>query len=96
MQQALYISDRLEGHVEELRGMKAEKGISIPDSVIEKAASMVDQVKDLQQKIDEANNNICRLKYQFIGKTKQTEDSNKKDSKEEIDTHHSQEAQNQK
>jgi hypothetical protein len=30
--------------------MKAEKGINIPDNVIEKVASMVDQVKDLQQK----------------------------------------------
>jgi hypothetical protein len=45
-----------------------------------------DQVEDLKQKIDEANNNICRLKYQFMGKTKQTEDSNK-------NTHYSQEAQ---
>jgi hypothetical protein len=31
---ALDISDRLEGHVEELRDMKAEKGINIPVSVI--------------------------------------------------------------
>jgi TolA-binding protein len=52
--------------------------------VIEKVASMVDQVKDLQQKIDEANNNICRLKYQFMGKTKQTEDSNKKTTKKKL------------
>jgi hypothetical protein len=47
---ALNISDRLEGHVEELCEMKAEKGINIPVNVIEKVASMVDQVKDLQQK----------------------------------------------
>jgi hypothetical protein len=67
---ALDISDRLEGHVEELRDMKAEKGINIPVNVIEKVASMLDQVKDLQQKINEANNSICRLKYQFMGKTK--------------------------
>jgi hypothetical protein len=45
---ALDISDRLEGHVEELRDMKAEKGINIPVNVIEKVASMVDQVKYLQ------------------------------------------------
>jgi TolA-binding protein len=64
--------------------MKAEKGINIPDSVIEKVASMVDQVKDLQQKIDEANSNICRLKYQFMGKTKQTEDSNKKTTQKKL------------
>jgi hypothetical protein len=69
---ALDISDRLEGHVEELRDMKDDKGINIPDNVIEKVASMVDQVKDLHQKIHEANNNICKLKYQFMGKTKQT------------------------
>jgi hypothetical protein len=48
---ALDISDRLEGHVEELRDMKAEKGINIPVNVIKKVASMVDQVKDLQQKL---------------------------------------------
>jgi hypothetical protein len=41
---------RLEGHVEELRDMKAEKGINIPEIVIEKVASMVDQVKDLPKK----------------------------------------------
>jgi TolA-binding protein len=81
---ALDISDRLEGHVEELRGMKSKKGISIPVNVIEKVASMVDQVKDLQQKIDEANNNICRLKYQFMGKTKPAEDSNKKTTKKKL------------
>jgi hypothetical protein len=46
---ALEILDRLEGHVEELRDMKADKGINIPESVIEKVASMVDQVKDLQK-----------------------------------------------
>jgi hypothetical protein len=46
---ALDILDRLEGHVEELRDMKAERGINIPESVIEKVASMVDQVKDLQK-----------------------------------------------
>jgi hypothetical protein len=44
----------------------AEKGINIPVNVIEKVAIMVDQVKDLQQKINEANNNICRLKTQFM------------------------------
>jgi hypothetical protein len=44
---ALDISDRLEGHVEKLRDMKSEKGINIPDSVIEKVTSMVDQVKYL-------------------------------------------------
>jgi hypothetical protein len=60
---ALNILDRLEGHVNELCDTKAEKLINIRDSMIEKVASMVDQVKDLQQKIDEANNNICRLKY---------------------------------
>jgi hypothetical protein len=81
---ALNILDRLEGHVEELRDMKAEKGINIPDSVIEKVASMVDQVKDLQQKIEQANNNICILKYQFMGITKQTEDSNKKTTKKKL------------
>jgi superfamily II DNA helicase RecQ len=67
---ALDILDRLEVHVEESRDMKAEKRINIPVNVIEKVASMVDQVKDLQQKIDEANNNICRLKYQFMGEKK--------------------------
>jgi hypothetical protein len=41
-------------------------------------------VKDLQQKIEEANNNICRLKYQFMGKIKQTEDSNKKTTKKKL------------
>jgi hypothetical protein len=41
---ALDISDILEGHVEELREMKSEKGINIPDNVIEKVASRVDQV----------------------------------------------------
>jgi hypothetical protein len=81
---ALDISDRLEGHVEELRNMKAEKGINIPESVIEKVASMVDQVKDLHKKIDEANNNICRLKYEFMGEKKQTEDSNKKTTKKKL------------
>jgi TolA-binding protein len=81
---ALDISDRLEGHVEELRDMKAEKGINIPINVIEKVASMVDQVKDLQQKIDEANNNICRLEYQFMGETKQTENSNKTPTKKKL------------
>jgi hypothetical protein len=64
--------------------MKAEEGINIPVNVIEKVASMVDLVKDLQQKIDEANNNICRLKYQFMGKTKQTEDSNKNTTKNKL------------
>jgi TolA-binding protein len=64
--------------------MKAEKGINIPVNVIEKVASMVDQVKDLQQKIDEANNNICRLKNQCKGKTKQTENSNKKKTKKKL------------
>jgi TolA-binding protein len=64
--------------------MKAEKGIDIPDIVIEKVASMVNQVKDLQQKIDEANTNICRVKYQFMGKTKQTEDSNKKTTRKKL------------
>jgi hypothetical protein len=78
---ALDISDRLEGHVEELRNMKAHKGINIPVNVIEKDFSIVEQVKDLQQKIDEANNNICRLKNQFMGKTKQTEISNKMTTK---------------
>jgi TolA-binding protein len=81
---ALGISDRLEGHIKELRDMKAEKEINIPVNVIEKVASMVDQVKDLQQKIDEANNNICRLKYQFMGKTKQIEDSNEKSTKKKL------------
>jgi hypothetical protein len=46
--------------------MKAQKGINIPVIVIEKVASVVEQVKDLQQKINEANNNICRLKNQFM------------------------------
>jgi hypothetical protein len=46
---ALNILDRLEGHVRKLHDMKAEKGINIPDNAIEKVASMVDQVKDLQQ-----------------------------------------------
>jgi hypothetical protein len=81
---ALDISDRLEGHIEELRDMKAEKGINIPVNVIEKVASMVDQVKYLQQKIDETNNNTCRLKYKLMGKTKQTEDSNKKTTKKKL------------
>jgi hypothetical protein len=81
---AIDISDRLEGHVEDLRDTKADKGINIPESVIEKVASMVDQVKDLQQKIDEANNNSCILKNQFMGKTKQTEDSNKKTTKKKL------------
>jgi hypothetical protein len=75
---ALDISDRLEGHVEEIRSMKSHKGINIPVNVIEKVYSMVKQVKDLQQKIDEANNNICILKNQFMGKTKQTENSKKR------------------
>jgi TolA-binding protein len=52
--------------------------------VIEKVTSMVDQVKDLQQQINEANNNICRLKNQFMGKTKQTENSNKKTTKKKL------------
>jgi hypothetical protein len=60
--------------------------------VIEKVASMVDQVKDLQQKVDEAKNNICRLKYQFMGE-KANRRLQQKDNKEEIDTHHSQEVQ---
>jgi hypothetical protein len=47
---ALDISDRLEGHVEELHDMKAQKGINIPESVIEKVAIMINQVKDLQKK----------------------------------------------
>jgi TolA-binding protein len=64
--------------------MTAKKGINILDNVIEKVASMVEQVKDLQQKIDESNNNICRLKYQFMGKRKQTEDSNKKTTKKKL------------
>jgi hypothetical protein len=38
----LDISDRLEGHVEELCDIKDEKGIHIPDSVIERVAIMVD------------------------------------------------------
>jgi hypothetical protein len=46
---ALDISDILEGHVEELHDMRDEKGINIPESVIEKVSSMVDQVKDLQK-----------------------------------------------
>jgi hypothetical protein len=50
--------------------MKAHKGINIPVNVIEKVSSMVEQVKDPQQKINEANNSICRLKNQFMGKTK--------------------------
>jgi hypothetical protein len=45
---------------------------------------MVGQVKDLQQQNDEANNNIYRLKYQFMGKTKQTENSNKKTTKKKL------------
>jgi hypothetical protein len=81
---ALDISDRLEGHVEELRNMKAHKGINIPVNVIEKVSSMVEQVKDLQQKIDEANNNICRLKNQFMEKTKQIEISDKKTTKKKL------------
>jgi hypothetical protein len=81
---ALDISDRLEGHIEELHDMKVEKGINIQVNVIEKAASMVDQVKYLQQKIDGANNNICRLKYQSMGKTNQTEDPNKKTTKKKL------------
>jgi hypothetical protein len=81
---ALDISDRLEGHVEELRNMKSHKGSNIPVNVIEKVSSMVEQVKDLQQKIDEANNNICRLKNQFMRKTKQTENSNKKTKKKKF------------
>jgi hypothetical protein len=80
----LDISDRLEGHIEELRNMKAEKGINIPVNVFEKVASMVDEVKELQQKIDEANNNICRLKNPLMGKTKQTENSNKKTAKKKL------------
>jgi hypothetical protein len=81
---ALDISDRLEGHIKELRNMKAHKGINKPVNVIEKASSMVEQVKDLQQKIDQANNNICRLKNQFMGKTKQTENSNKKTTQKKL------------
>jgi hypothetical protein len=69
---ALDIVDRLEGHVEELRNMRAEKGINLPVNVIENIAIIIDQVKDLQQKIDGANKNICKLKNQFMGKTKQT------------------------
>jgi hypothetical protein len=42
---ALDISDRLEGHV-----MKAHKGINIPVNVIEKVSSMVEQVKDIQNR----------------------------------------------
>jgi tyrosine-protein phosphatase YwqE len=64
--------------------MEAEKGMNIPKSVIEKVASMVDQVKDLQFFFDKANNNICRLKYQFTGETKQTENSNKKITKKKL------------
>jgi hypothetical protein len=64
--------------------MKAEKEINIPVNVIEKVAIMVDQVKGLHQKIDEAHNNICRLKYQFMGKTKQIEDSNKNKTKNKL------------
>jgi hypothetical protein len=45
---------------------------------------MFGQVKELKQKIDEANNNIYRLKYQFMGKTKQTENSNKKTTKKKL------------
>jgi hypothetical protein len=48
---ALDILDILEGHVEELCEMKAEKGIHVPESVIEKVASMVDKVKDLPKKL---------------------------------------------
>jgi hypothetical protein len=81
---ALDILDRLEGYVEELCDMKAETVIDILVNVIEKVASMVDQVKDLEQKIDEANNNICRLKYQFMAKTKQTENPNKKTTKKKL------------
>jgi hypothetical protein len=93
---AIDMSDRLEGHVEELHNMKAETGINIPINVIEKVASIVDQVKDLQQKIDEANNNICRLKNQFMGKNKANRKLQQKDNREEIDTHPQevQEAQN--
>jgi hypothetical protein len=79
--------------------MKAEKRINRPVNVIEKVAIMVDQVKDLQQKIDEANNNICRLMNQFMGKNKANRKLQQKDNKEEIDMHHSekvQEAQNRK
>jgi hypothetical protein len=79
----LDISDRLEGHVKELRDMKAEKGLNTLESAIKKVASMVDQVIDLQ-KNDEANNNICRLEYEFMGKTKQTEDSNKNTPKKKL------------
>jgi hypothetical protein len=64
--------------------MKAHKVINIPVNVIEKVSSMVEQVKDLQQKINEANDNICRLKNQFMGKTKQTEISNKKTTKKKL------------
>jgi hypothetical protein len=64
--------------------MKAHKGINIPINVIEKVASMFKQVKDLQQKIHQANNNICRLKNQFMGKTKQTENSSKKTTKNKL------------
>jgi hypothetical protein len=51
--------------------MKAEKGINIPESVI--AILQHGQSGERPtQKFDEANNNICRLKYEFMGKTKQT------------------------
>jgi hypothetical protein len=52
--------------------------------VIEKIDSMVDQVKDLLKISNEANNNISRLNYQFMGKTKQTEVSNKKTTKKKL------------
>jgi hypothetical protein len=45
---------------------------------------MVDQVIDLQQKINESNNNICRLKYQLMGKRKQTENSKKNKTKKKL------------